>query len=78
MAHHFKFRCRSGGIGRRARLKIVFRKECRFDPDLRYHIVFPVTFEDHWKRSLETGKKYVLQQEDKHDKLDLVASAASK
>jgi hypothetical protein len=34
-------RCRSGGIGRRARLKIVFRKECRFDPDLRYHIVFP-------------------------------------
>jgi hypothetical protein len=33
--------CRSGGIGRRARLKIVFRKECRFDPDLRYHYYYP-------------------------------------
>jgi hypothetical protein len=64
--------CRCGGIGRRARLKIVFRKECRFDPDLRYHIVFPIY------DSFQIGKKYVLQQEAKHDKLDLVASAASK
>lgn len=29
--------CRCGGIGRRARLKIVFLLECRFDPDHRYH-----------------------------------------
>ena len=28
--------CRCGGIGRRARLKIVFLRECRFDPDHRY------------------------------------------
>ena len=29
--------CRCGGIGRRARLKIVFLTECRFDPDHRYY-----------------------------------------
>src|SRR5512136_516246 len=28
--------CRSGGIGRRARLKIVFRKECGFNSHLRH------------------------------------------
>ena len=28
--------CLSGGTGRRARLKLVFRKECRFDSGLRY------------------------------------------
>ena len=28
--------CRCGGIGRRARLKIVFLTKCRFDPDHRY------------------------------------------
>ncbi len=28
--------CLSGGIGRRARLKIVYRKVCRFDSGLRY------------------------------------------
>lgn len=27
---------RRGGIGRRARLKIAFSNECRFDPDRRY------------------------------------------
>jgi hypothetical protein len=42
--------CRSGGIGRRARLKIVFRKECRFDPDLRYHYYFRVSSEKNWKK----------------------------
>jgi hypothetical protein len=31
--------CRCGGIGRRARLKIVFLLECRFDPDHRYHYI---------------------------------------
>ena len=29
--------CRSGGIGRRARLKIVFRKECGFDSHHRHN-----------------------------------------
>jgi hypothetical protein len=28
--------CLSGGTGRRARLKIVYRKVCRFDSGLRY------------------------------------------
>ena len=28
--------CPGGGTGRRARLKLVFRKECRFDPDPGY------------------------------------------
>ena len=31
-----KPKCLSGGTGRRARLKLVFRKECRFDSGLRY------------------------------------------
>jgi hypothetical protein len=29
-------KCLSGGTGRRARLKIVYRKVCRFDSGLRY------------------------------------------
>ncbi len=30
--------CGRGGIGRRAGLKIRFRKECRFDPDRPHHL----------------------------------------
>ena len=32
------FRCPIGGIGRRARLKIEFRKKCWFDPGMGHQI----------------------------------------
>ena len=34
----YRFSCRRGGIGRRARLKIAYLTMCRFDPDRRYFL----------------------------------------
>ena len=46
-------RCRSGGTGRRARLKLVFLRECGFDSHLRHlpeirldYITHPSCFRD--------------------------------
>ena len=47
-------RCGRGGTGRRAGLKIRFRKECRFDSDRPHHLLtaLDLTALDAWPRPL--------------------------